>query len=297
MLTLDEARVRTVLRYDTLVPAMAAALTDLATGRATQPVRTILPVSDHAGLFALMPGIYGDIMGAKLVTVYPANTERGLPSHQATIQIFRSSTGEPLATLDGRLITEMRTAAVSALAVSVLAPPHTRTLAILGSGVQARAHAAALRSVRPIDTIRVWSRTPAHAERCAADIGATPAATPQAAVRDADIIVTVTNSPTPLLLGAWIPDTACVVAVGAVGPTRRELDGNALRGSVIVDSREAALQESGDILIAGAPIYAELGEILTGAIPRPTRGPVVFKSLGLAVEDLAAARLVYESLR
>jgi ornithine cyclodeaminase/alanine dehydrogenase-like protein (mu-crystallin family) len=296
MRTIDEAQVRAVLRYDTLIPAMAEALTHLATGRASQPVRTILPIPEHAGLFGVMPAIYGDIIGAKLVTVYAANAERGLPSHQATIQIFRSSTGEPLATLDGRLITEMRTAAVSALAVNVLAPHDAHTLAILGSGVQARAHAAALRTVRPFDTIRVWSRNAAHAARCATEIGAIPAPTAEAAVRDADVVITVTNSPTPILLGTWLRDAACVVAVGAIGPTRRELDPNALRGSVIVDSREAALQESGDILLAHAPIYAELGELLTGAIPYPTRGPVVFESLGLAVEDLAAARLVYESL-
>jgi thiomorpholine-carboxylate dehydrogenase len=297
MLTFDEAQVRAVLRYDTLIPAMAEALTDLAAGRASQPVRTILPVPEYSGLLGVMPAIYRDVMGAKLVTLYPANAERRLPTHQATIQLFHTSNGQPLAILDGRLITEMRTAAISALAVSHLASPNAHTLAIIGSGVQARAHAAALHSVRLFDTIRLWSRTAAHAKRCAKDIGATVAKTAEAAVRGADVVVTVTHAPTPVVLGEWLLDSACVIAVGAVGPDRRELDTDAMRGSIIVDSRDAALQESGDILLANARIYGELGEVLTRSIPRPTRGPIVFKSLGLAIEDIAAARLVYEAYR
>lgn len=297
MLTIDNDQVAHVLHYDTLIPAMARALTDFSRGGVTQPVRTIIPVPGREGLFGIMPAVYGDVMGAKLVTVFHANTDHGLPSHQATIVLFRSDTGQPLAAIDGRRITAMRTAAVSAVAVNLLAPKAAHTLAILGSGVQARTHAAALRAVRPIDAIRIWSPNPDHAERCARDINGIVAPTAQAAVENAEIVATVTSSATPILLGHWLDDTACVVAVGAVGPTHRELDAYALRGSVVVDSRDAAREESGDLLLAPAAVYAELGELLAGTIPPPAAGPIVFKSLGLAVEDLAAARVVYESVR
>jgi ornithine cyclodeaminase/alanine dehydrogenase-like protein (mu-crystallin family) len=290
----DEARVRALLRFDTLIPAMERALTDLSAGRVQQPVRSIIPVTAHGGLFGLMPAVYGDVLGAKLVTVYPGNAARGLHTHLATVHLFSAITGEPLATLDGRLITEMRTAAVSAAATKLLSRPGAHVLAILGSGVQARSHVAALRLVRAFDEVRVWSPTAAHAQQCARDVGgvAMPA---EDAVRGADVVVTVTGSGEPVLRGAWLAEGAHVNAVGAVGPTRRELDEDAMRGAVVVESREAALAESGDILLAKAPIYAELGELLAGTKPLPRARHTVFKSLGQAVEDLAAARLVYDA--
>ena len=218
----------------------------------------------------------------------------GLHTHLATVHLFRATTGEPLATLDGRLITEMRTAAVSAVATRLLSRPDAHVLAILGSGVQARSHVTALRLVRAFDEIRVWSPTTAHAQQCARDVGgvAMPA---EDAVRGADVVVTVTGSGEPVLRGAWLAEGAHVNAVGAVGPTRRELDDDAMRGAVVVESREAALAESGDILMAKAPIYAELGELLAGTKPLPRARHTVFKSLGQAVEDLAAAQLVYDA--
>jgi ornithine cyclodeaminase/alanine dehydrogenase-like protein (mu-crystallin family) len=290
----DEARVRTLLRFDTLIPAMERALTDLSAGRVQQPLRSIIPVTAHAGLFGLMPAVYGDVLGAKLVVVYPGNAARGLHTHLATVHLFRATTGEPLATLDGRLITEMRTAAVSAVATRLLSRPDAHVLAILGSGVQARSHVTALRLVRAFDEIRIWSPTTAHAQQFATEVGgvAMPA---EAAVRGADVVVTVTGSGEPVLRGAWLAEGAHVNAVGAVGPTRRELDEDAMRGAVVVESREAALAESGDILLANAPIYAELGELLAGTKPLPRARHTVFKSLGQAVEDLAAARLVYDA--
>ena len=290
----DENRVRALLHFDTLIPAMERALTDLSAGRVQQPVRTIIPVPAHAGLFGLMPAVYGDVLGAKLVMVYPGNVERGLPTHLATVQLFRATTGEPLVTMDGRLITEMRTAAVSAVATKLLARPDAHVLAILGSGVQARSHVRALRLVRTFDEVRVWSPTPAHAKQCAEEVGgvAMPA---EDAVRGADVVVTVTGSGEPVLRGAWLSEGAHVNAVGAVGPARRELDEEAMRGAVIVESREAALAESGDILMAKAPIYAELGELLAGSKPLPRARTTIFKSLGQAVEDIAAARLVYDA--
>jgi len=162
--------------------------------------------------------------------------------------------------------------------------------------VQARAHFRALSLVRKFDDVRVWSRNPQHAGALADEIGAT-AVSAEDAVRGADVVVTVTNSSEPVVHGSWLKPGCLVNAVGAVGPQRRELDSDAMGGAVVVDSREAALRESGDILLAGATIYAELGELLAGTKPMPTTGVTVFKSLGLAVEDLAAARLVLECWR
>ena len=292
---LDEAAVRSLLSLEALMPAMERALIDFSSGRVLQPVRSIIPVLQHEALMGIMPAVYGDIMGSKLVNVYPGNAALGLPTHQAIIAVFRSSTGEPLAVLDGRLITEMRTAAVSAVATRLLSAPNAGTLAILGSGVQAQAHVRALALVRNFDDVRVWSRTPERARAFAQEVGA-KATSAEEAVRNADVVVTCTNSPQPVLRGAWLKPGVLVNAVGAVGTTRRELDDDAMHGVVVVDSREAAMQESGDILLAKARIHAELGELLAGSRPIPQAPFTVFKSLGLAVEDLAAARLVLEKL-
>ena len=290
----SEASVRRVLRYEDLIPAMERALTDYSTGKVLQPVRNILPVEQYHGFLGIMPAVYGDIMGAKLVTLFPGNASTELPTHQGIIVLMRATNGEPIAVLDGRLITEMRTAAVTAAATKLLADPSAHALAILGSGVQARAHARALRVVRHFDDIRVWSRTPSHAQALAAELTAT-ATSAEDAVRGADVVVTVTNISQPVLHGAWLKPGALVNAVGAVGPANRELDDDAMRGSaVVVDSRAAALVESGDILLSGATIYAELGEVLAGNKPKPSSGNTVFKSLGLGVEDLATAQLVIE---
>ncbi len=293
---LDEPTVSRVLRMADLIPAMERALIDFSTGRVHQPVRTIVAVPEHEGFMGLMPAVYGDLMGTKLVNLFPRNAERGLPTHLALIAIFRSDTGEPIAVLDGRLITEMRTAAVSAVAVKALASQDAQRLAILGSGVQARSHHHALSLVRDFSDIRVWSRNPDHARACAEEIGAQPTSA-EAAVRDADVVVTVTNAPEPVVKGEWLKPGALVVAVGAVGTKRRELDDAVMQQSaVLVDSRDAALQESGDVLLSGATIHAELGELLAGRKSLPHASNIVFKSLGIAVEDLASARLVLHAL-
>ena len=292
---LDEAAIRRVLRLEDLIPAMERALIDFSSGRGQQPVRSIISIPQHNGFMGIMPAVYGDIMGAKLVNLYPNNAARGLPTHLAIIAIFRSETGEPLAVMDGRLITELRTAAVSAAATKLLASPNAKSLAILGSGVQARAHVRALALVREFDDIRVWSRDSQHAQAFAAEVGATSTSA-EDAVRGADVVVTCTNSPEPIVHGAWLKPGVLVNAVGAVGPKRRELDEEAMRGAVVVDSRDAAMQESGDVLLAQAPIHAELGELLAGTKPMPKSEITVFKSLGLAVEDLAAAKLVLHLL-
>ena len=212
------------------------------------------------------------------------------------IQLFSAATGEPLAIMDGRLITEMRTAAVSAIATDLLARRDTQVLAILGSGVQARSHLEALRLVRPFGEVRVWSRTPEHAARFARETGAR-AMSAEAAVREADVVVTATSSPEPVLRGEWLRDGAHVNAVGAVGPSMRELDDRAMQGVLVVESREAVEKESGDVILSGATVYGELGELLAGGRKIPTGQRTVFKSVGIAIEDLAAAKLVYESGR
>jgi ornithine cyclodeaminase/alanine dehydrogenase-like protein (mu-crystallin family) len=290
LVLLDEDKIRTALRYETLIPTMTRALAAFSTGRVTQPVRTILGVPAHSAFYGVMPVADETMLGCKLVTVYPHSE----PTHKAVIQLFDAATGAPLALLDGRLITEMRTAAVSAVATQLLASPTARTLAILGSGVQARAHVAALRLVRPFDRIRVWSRNAEHARIFAAEVGA-QVTSAEEAVRGADVVITVTHSPTPVLRGEWLADRVHVNAVGAVGRSTHELDAAAMSGTVIVDSRAAAEQEAGDVILAGATIYAELGELIAGTRPPVPEGRTVFKSLGLAVEDLAAARLVYEA--
>jgi ornithine cyclodeaminase/alanine dehydrogenase-like protein (mu-crystallin family) len=294
LVLLDEGEIRPYLAYETLIPTVAAALSAFSQGQVTQPVRTIVGIPSHKAFYGIMPVADDVMLGAKLVTVYPGNAATGRPTHQAVIQLFDATSGTPLAILDGRLITEMRTAAVSAVATQLLAAPNARTLAVLGSGVQARAHVAALKLVRPFDRVRVWSRNADNARRLADEIGA-EATTAEQAVRGADVVVTVTHSPTPVLHGEWLGERVLVNAVGAVGRTTRELDSDAMSGAVIVDSRAAAEQEAGDVILAGAGIYAELGEIVADTKPAPAEGRVVFKSLGLAVEDLAAARLVYEA--
>jgi ornithine cyclodeaminase/alanine dehydrogenase-like protein (mu-crystallin family) len=296
---LDEDKVRSLLTYEDLIPVVEQALTHLSMGRIQQPVRTILRVAGHGsgephGFFALMPAVEGELMGVKLVTFYQHNA--ALPTHQAVIQLFSSTTGEPLLAMDGRLITEMRTAAVSAVAARLFAPGDAGTLAILGSGVQARSHLAALRLVRNFSEVRVWSRTAANSERFAMEWGAKSMPTPEAAVRGADVVVTVASVREPLLRGAWLGPNTLVCAVAVVTPDRRELDDAAMKAAIVVESREAALQESGDIIGSGQPVYAELGEILGGAKALP-KGRIVFKSLGVAACDLAAAGVVWRRLK
>jgi ornithine cyclodeaminase/alanine dehydrogenase-like protein (mu-crystallin family) len=242
-----------------------------------------------------MPALTPDGLGLKAVTFYPPNAERGIPTHMATIFLVDPQTGAPLAIMDGRLITEMRTAAVSAAATKLLAARDAKILALLGSGVQARSHVEALRLVRNFETIRIWSPTTEHAKRLAKEIGAT-AMSAEEAVRDADVIVTATNSKTAILKGAWLKPGCHVNAVGACRPDWREMDDDALANVVFVDSREGAMKESGDVILSGAKIYAELGEAFAGKVPPRAKETTIFKSLGMAVEDIAGAILVYRAV-
>ena len=291
---LDEAKVRTVLTYEALIPAVERALIGLSTGTVRQPLRSMMRIPEHEGILGLMPASDGELIGVKLVTVYERNVQE--PTHQAVIQLFSAKTGEPLVAMDGRLITEMRTAAVSAVAVRLLARRDARVLTILGSGVQARSHAHALRMVRKFEEVRVWSRTERNAARFAEEFGARAITTAEAAVRGADVVVSATSTREPVVRGEWLSRGALVCAVGAVGPEKRELDDAAMLGTVVVESREAALKESGDLIGSGASIVAELGELLAGTRKLPdTNSWTVFKSLGVGASDLAAARIVWES--
>ena len=294
--TLNDPEIARVLSYERLIPAMEQALSAFSAGEVTQPVRTMLTVEEGQRYLGVMPAVMSGSMGAKLVCFYPRNAGTGLPTHLATIVLFESTTGRPLAFLDGRRITEMRTAAVSAAVTRLLASPEARVLALLGSGVQAQAHLEALRQVCRFEEVRVWSPTAAHAQRFASRHGARAMEAEQA-VRGADVIVTVTSSQRPVLRGEWLKRGAHVNAIGACLPHWRELDDAALGGSVlIVDSREAALRESGDVILSRAQIFAEAGELFAGTRHVPRGATTVFKSLGLAVEDIAAARLVYDAV-
>jgi ornithine cyclodeaminase/alanine dehydrogenase-like protein (mu-crystallin family) len=289
---LDEEQVRKHLPMADLIPAMEKALSDFSSGKVTQPIRQVIPVDPPGGFYGIMPALTPEGLGQKIVTFYPPNADKGIPTHMALIVLNDPQTGAPLAVMDGTLITEMRTAAVSAAATKLLAPKNSKVLAILGSGVQARSHFEALRLVRHFSEIRIWSQTKSHADKFAKEIGARSTSAEEA-VRDADVVVTVTSSKTPILKGAWLKRGCHVNAIGACRPDWRELDDDAMRNSVVfVDSREAAMKESGDVILSGAKIYAELGEALAGKASRANE-TTIFKSLGMAVEDIAAALLVY----
>jgi len=256
----------------------------------------VLTIEEGKRFLGIMPAVTEDGMGAKLVCFFPKNAGSQVPTLLAMIALFEPETGQPLAFLDGRLITEMRTAAVSAAVTKYLAPNNDRrVLALLGSGVQAKAHLQALRHVCQFDEVRVWSRTPDRAQRFAALHGA-KAMELEPAVRGADVIVTATNALEPFLKGEWLKRGAHINAVGSPRPTWRELDDVAMHNTLIVDSREAVLKESGDVILSGAPIFAEAGELFAGLKVPQRSETTVFKSVGIAVEDIAAARLVYDAV-
>jgi ornithine cyclodeaminase/alanine dehydrogenase-like protein (mu-crystallin family) len=304
---ISEDEVRAALTYEALIPAVREGLIDYSAGKVVQPARMIMRAGiadDHRdGWFAVMPVIHGDAMGVKTVTFYRRNAELGLHTHMAVIELLNRATGEPLAVMDGRAITEMRTAAVTAVGYAALAPLHfespPRSLGILGSGVQAKAHIEALRVVWPeLNEIRIWSPTSAHAQRLADATGARAVPIEEAAA--AEVVLTVTVSVGPVLKGCWLAPNALVMGVGATGDGARELDDEVMHTSYLVaESRDCVGRESGDVRGSGATIEAEIGEILAGvgtrSIPRDKR--VVYKTVGMAIEDLAAARVVWNARR
>jgi len=296
---------------DDLIAAMESALDRFSAGGARQPLRTVVEAGTY-GFYGVMPAYLEGpaALGTKLVSVYHGNASRGLPSHLATIVLHDPDTGALMAVMDGRYITEARTAAVSAASAKHLARKDSRVLAILGSGVQARSHADAISRVGAFSEIRIWGRTPERAAALALELAPTIksriAAVPTArhAVDGADVIALVTASREPVVRREWIREGAHVCAVGACRPDQREMDTALVKDArLFVDSRQGALAEAGDIVIPikegafGADhIAAELGDVIGGrAEGRRAAGDItIFKSLGMAVEDVAAARLAFE---
>lgn len=291
---MDEAEVRERLSLPALIDRMDKALMDFSAGRVIQPVRQFVNVDDHNGFFGLMPAV-SDSMGIKLVTFYPDNGAKGLHTHHALILVFKPETGEPRAVMDGRLITEMRTAAVSASATRLLAAEQSPVLAVLGAGLQGHAHIEAMRCVRQFEEVRIWNRSADKAEALAADVGGRVMPSAEAAVRDADVIVTATAAKEPILQGVWLKPGAHVNAVGWNGPDSRELDDAAMANLVFVESRAAVADQCGDVRLSGCTIAAEIGEALAAPDAAWRQQTTVFDSVGMAIEDVAAAQLVLES--
>jgi ornithine cyclodeaminase/alanine dehydrogenase-like protein (mu-crystallin family) len=303
-LWLSEPDVRAALPMGELIDAMERALIAFSAERAVQPVRSVMEMGTRA-FFGLMPALDAGagLVGAKLVTVLPENTAKGLPSHQACIVLFDPGSGALLAVTDGRYITEARTAAVSAVSVRHMARKDAAVLAIIGSGVQAHSHLEALRLVRDFREIRVWSPNAGRLRQFAADHRVTPCDSAEQAVRGADVVVLATAATTPVIDDAWVAPGAHVIAVGACRPTHRESDPRLVaRALVVVDSRAAAMQEAGDLLLAmqegfigAGHVHAELGEVASGEKQgrRDQAEVTFFKSLGLAIEDVVSAGLAY----
>lgn len=294
-LTLSEAAIARVLKYEQLIPAMEKALSAFSGGRVIQPVRNMLTIEEGKRFLGIMPAVSEDGMGAKLVCFFPKNAGTNVPTHLAMIMLFEPETGKPLAFLDGRLITEMRTAAVSAAVTRYLAPDGSKVLTLLGSGVQAHAHLQALRHIVNFEEVRVWSRTMDHARRFA-ELHNAIAMDLEPAVRGADVLVTATNAVKPFLKGEWLKQGAHVNAVGSPRPTWRELDDAAMHNTLVVDSREAVIKESGDVILSKAAISAEAGELFAGSKKLQRSDTTIFKSVGIAIEDIATARLVYDAI-
>lgn len=292
---IDEPEIARILRMEDLIPVMRQAMIDFSQGRVVQPPRRMLEVKPYGGFFGSMPAAGANALGAKLVAFYPRNAEKHLHTHMAVIVLFRADTGEPMVVMDGRLITEMRTSAVTAAYIDAVAAPDVKTLAILGAGTQGRSHIESLSHVREFKEIRIWNRTRQRAEKLAQDVGG-KAVSSQEAVRDADIVIVATSSSDPVFEGKWLKPGAKVATVGWGGRDGGEVDAATMSNIVIVDSREGALADSGNVRRADAEIYAELGEVLDGSRPIEPDATVVFDSIGIATQDIAAATMVYERL-
>jgi ornithine cyclodeaminase/alanine dehydrogenase-like protein (mu-crystallin family) len=321
VLILGHDEVKRALPPEECADAMARVLAMRARGEAYNPLRSIMVPPGAAGFMGLMPGwrAAGDDAPAsfalKAICLIPDNPTRGLDTHQGIVTLFDGEIGVPTAILDASAITDVRTAAVTAVATRALAREDARTLAILGAGVQARSHLRALLTVRDFDTVRVYAPTAEHARAVLEDAPAvsgatnmTVAASPEEAVRGADVVVTATSSKTPVLERAWLAPGTHVNAVGASTPSARELDvETVVASSLFCDSRESLEAEAGECRLAieqGAidpehHIRAELGEVLIGERPgrRNDEELTLFRSLGIAVEDLAAAERAVAAAR
>jgi ornithine cyclodeaminase/alanine dehydrogenase-like protein (mu-crystallin family) len=310
LLVLSEPDVRRLLDMEACVDAMSEVLTSLARGELYQPLRFMLRPNDASGFLGLMPAHRGGAAATyalKEIVVTPDNPTRGLDAHQGAVLLHDGGTGELAAVLNASPITAIRTAAVSAVATRALARLDAERVAILGAGVQARAHVDAMRAVLDDPEVRIWARRSEAAEALAAEVGAVVAPSADAALFGAEIVCTTTSATAPVIEHRWLAPGAHVNAVGSSIPSTRELDTETIvRASLFVDRRESTLNESGDYLIPLAEgaigpdhIKAEVGEVLAGMHPGREHEDelTVFKSLGIAVEDLAAAQLVVQRAR
>lgn len=307
---LDRERVAALLPMDACINVMEQTFRSLAAGDTLQPLRSLMWLPDRSGILGMMPGYAQKpgILGIKVITIFHANGALGHPSHQGVVMLFDAKLGTPLLMLDAAEITAIRTAATSALATKILAREDATHLAILGTGEQAEKHIQAIRSVRKLDRITIWGRNIDHAKSLAAKFKNTQIApTVQEAVSDADIICTVTASREPVLYGEWLPEGTHINAVGSCTPTTRELDTAAvLRSSLFTDRYESLFHEAGEFLIpkneghlTETDVQGELGELLTGAKQGRKNASEItlFKSLGIAAEDLFAAHYIFEKLQ
>jgi ornithine cyclodeaminase/alanine dehydrogenase-like protein (mu-crystallin family) len=311
VLFVNEAGVRRLLTMDVCVPLMRDALCALSRGDAVQPLRSLVRLPDGSGLLGLMPGYLGDpqSFGLKVVTVMPGNHGTPYDSHQGVVMLFAVKHGEPLAVMDASSITAIRTAAASAAATDALARPDAGDLALIGSGTQAHTHLAAMRAVRPLRRVRVWSRNRENAERFAREAKASAgivieaASSAEEAVRGADLVCTTTSSREPVLQGSWLAPGAHVNAVGSCFPAARELDTEAVKRSrFVTDCRESCVKEAGDFLIplregaiGDSHLLGEIGDVFLGKLQGRTSPEdiTVYESLGVAIEDLASAHAIH----
>jgi ornithine cyclodeaminase/alanine dehydrogenase-like protein (mu-crystallin family) len=316
ILILNEAEVVRLLSIAECIEVMEQALTALARGEFSQPLRTIFKPDKVKGVLAMMPAFRAGqepLFGLKAICVFPGNAVIGKDAHQGGVLLFSGETGQPLAMANASAITSIRTAAVSAVATRSLAREDASELAIIGAGIQARAHLQAISCVRSIRRARIASLHLDRARRFAEEMeikfsfAIEAVATAEAAVRGADLIVTATNAREPVLKREWISPGTHINAIGTYSPSAREIDTATMAAATLfVDRRESALNEAGDYLIAAKEgvigpehIRAELGEVLIGAHPGRTSPDkiTIFKSLGLAIEDLAAVADVYYKAR
>ncbi len=290
---INEAQIEAVLDWGPLMETLEHAMSDFSAGTVAQPVRQLVPVPGHDAIIAAMPAV-GEAMAVKVVTLYHENAGTEIPTHQAVILVLDINNGSPLAVLDGRLITEMRTAAGSAAAARKLATTDRAIVTIMGNGVQAQSHIKALAEVTEFKELRLWSRNEARGRALAEEVGATYIANAEQAVRDADIVACTTAAKEPVVKGAWLKAGAFVTAVGWNTIDGRELDDAAMANTVIVESYDAARDQAGNIRGSGCEIFAEIGEVYSGTKIVPKGRTVIYDSIGIAIMDVAAAKLAYD---
>ena len=290
---INEVQIEAVLDWGPLMDTLEHAMIDFSAGKVAQPVRQLIPVPGHDAIIAAMPAV-GEAMAVKVVTLYHENAGTEIPTHQAVILVFNKDNGSPLAVLDGRLITEMRTAAGSAAAARKLAVTERAVVTIMGNGVQAHSHIKALAEVTDCEELRLWSRNEARGKALAEEVGATYFSNAEQAVRDADIVACTTAAKEPIVEGAWLKAGAFVSAVGWNTIDGRELDDTAMANTVIVESYDAARDQAGNIRGSGCEIFAEIGEVYSGTKIVPNGSTVIYDSVGMAIMDVAAAKLAYD---